>query len=157
MNILPRKPPTCDDLDILAKTIYGEARGEGDLGREAVGGTIINRWQSGKWFNGKDINNDGFESIAEVCQQPWQFSCWNENDPNRQKLLELNLYDNIFRDCLTTSLLVIANSADTQWAGRDKSNGATHYFADYIATPKWAVGKTPCAIIGHHRFFRNIN
>lgn len=153
----PRKPPTCDDLDILAKTIYGESRGELAIGREAVGCVVINRWQSGKWFNGTDTNNDGMESIAEVCRQPWQFSCWNENDPNLPQLLALNLYNSVFRDCIEVALHVIKNSNDARWAGRDESRGATHYHAAGIPTPKWAIGKTPVAIIGKHLFFNNIS
>lgn len=145
----PRKPPFAADLDILAKTIYGEARGEGALGREAVACTIINRWQSDKWF--------GAPSIALVCQKPWQFSCWNKDDPNLAKMEALTLLDATFRDCIGIALTVIANSSDARWAGRDKSRGATHYFADTIAAPKWAGGKKPCAIIGHHKFFKDVD
>ena len=155
--IKPRKPPTCDDLDILAKTIYGESRGEGNLGMEAVGCVVINRWKSGKWFNGTDTNNDGYESIAEVCKQPWQFSCWNSDNPGLLEMVSCNLYNAPFRDCITIALLVIANSGDARWTGRDKSNGATHYYSDRIPPPKWAMGKSPCQIIGHHRFFKDIN
>ena len=163
MTIPPRKIPDCHDLDILAKTIYGEARGEGNLGREAVGCTIINRWKSGKWYNGYDTNNDGMESIAEVCQQivpksKWyQYSAWNADNPKLAEINACNLYNAVFRECVAIAMLVIANSADQRWAARDKSNSATHYFADYIATPVWAAGKKPCAIIGRHRFFANIN
>lgn len=161
-TIAHRKIPDCHDLDILAKTIYGEARGEGNLGREAVGCTVINRWRSGKWFNGYDTNNDGVESIAEVCQQivpnsKWhQYSCWNADNPALGEIKNCNLYNAVFRDCVTMALHVIANSADARWAGRDESKGATHYHAEYIATPVWAVGKKPCAIVGKHRFFRDI-
>lgn len=155
--IPPRKIPDCHDLDILAKTIYGEARGESAIGREAVGCVIINRWRSGKWYNGTDTNNDGLESIEEVCRQPLQFSCWNKNDPNLPQLLALNLYNSVFRDCVEVALHVIKNSGDARWAGRDDTKGSTHYYAVSIATPKWAVGKTPAAIIGKHRFFNNIS
>lgn len=161
--IKPRKIPDCHDLDILAKTIYGEARGEGLLGMEAVACTVINRWRSGKWFNGYDTNNDGVESIAEVCQQivpgsKWhQYSCWNLDNHGLEEMNGCNLYSAPFRECVTVALLVIANSADSRWEGRDKSSAATHYYADYIATPKWAAGKKPCAIVGKHKFFTGIN
>ena len=50
------------DIDILARTIYGEARGEIDEGKRAVGLCILNRYKSKKWFSAN--------TIAEVCQKP---------------------------------------------------------------------------------------
>ena len=38
------------DFEIMAKTIYGEARGESRQGQTAVACVIFNRFRSGKWF-----------------------------------------------------------------------------------------------------------
>lgn len=46
-----------DDLQILARTLFGEARGEGDEGLEAVACVIINRFNAKKWFTGYDVLN----------------------------------------------------------------------------------------------------
>ena len=54
------------DLDILARTIYGEARGEKTVGKKAIACVVLNRYKSGKWFAGK--------TIAETCQKIYQFS-----------------------------------------------------------------------------------
>ena len=43
------------DIDILARTIYGEARGEKTAGKKAVACVIMNRYKSKKWFAGKTI------------------------------------------------------------------------------------------------------
>ena len=43
------------DVDILARTIYGEARGESEIGKRAVASVILNRYKSGKWFAGDTI------------------------------------------------------------------------------------------------------
>ncbi|VVO24210.1 hypothetical protein PS723_04459 [Pseudomonas fluorescens] len=62
--------------DILARTLWGEARGEGLAGQIAVAWTIRNRVNDGKaksWWG---------EGYAGVCLKAWQFSCWNKNDPN---------------------------------------------------------------------------
>lgn len=71
------------DTDILARTIYGEARGESISGQEAIASVILNRVafakRRGRYWWGN--------TIAGVCLAPWQFSCWNENDPNR-KIIE---------------------------------------------------------------------
>lgn len=67
MNISPSA------LDTLTKTIWGEARGEGREGMIAVAWVILNRASIGGWWG---------NSIETVCLKPWQFSCWNANDPN---------------------------------------------------------------------------
>ena len=53
------------DVEILAKTLYGEARGEGYNGLLAVATVIYNR-----------AKGDKFKFI-KVCLQAKQFSCWN--------------------------------------------------------------------------------
>ena len=69
------------DFEIMAKTIYGEARGETREGQIAVACVIFNRFRSGKWFSAK--------TLAGVCLKPLQFSCWNKSDPNSQILANL--------------------------------------------------------------------
>jgi hypothetical protein len=62
-----------DDKQLLALTIYGEARGEVYKGLIAVGSVILERVAHRGW--------DG-DTIKEVCLMPWQFSCFLPNDPN---------------------------------------------------------------------------
>lgn len=131
---------TPHDLDILARTIYGEARGETAEGKIAVGRVIINRWKSGKWFAGK--------TIAETCQKPWQFSAWNENDPNRAKLLAAT------PEKLANSIR--AAKAAEAGEGPEWLQGCTHYHTTAVK-PKWADGHKPVGQIGSHLFYRNIN
>ena len=59
---------TLPDLDIAARTLWGEARGEADEGMEAVMVTIVNRWRSPKF------RLDA--TLSGTCQRPKQFSCW---------------------------------------------------------------------------------
>ncbi len=66
------------DKQVMALTIYGEARGEPTEGKIAVGSVILERVDHRDW--------DG-KTIHEVCLKPWQFSCFNLRDPNREKLL----------------------------------------------------------------------
>jgi spore germination cell wall hydrolase CwlJ-like protein len=65
---------------IMALTIYGEARGESDAGKVAVGSVILERVDHRAW--------DG-RTVQEVCLRKWQFSCFLENDPNFGKLLNI--------------------------------------------------------------------
>ena len=69
-----------DDAQLMALTIYGEARGESYDGKVSVGTVILERVDHRDW--------DG-KTIKEVCLKKWQFSCYNENDPNRGKLLNI--------------------------------------------------------------------
>ena len=66
------------EVDVLARTIWGEARGEGKEGMEAVASVILNRTEIAKRLDGYWWGN----TIIQVCQKPYQFSCWNKLDPN---------------------------------------------------------------------------
>lgn len=131
-------PFGANDLWITASTIWGEARGEPVEGQYAVAHVILNRSVRRKL------------SPAQVCQQPWQFSCWLKNDPNMMKMLMLDLGNPVFCRLVRIALEVLS--------GYHASNvgSAAHYYADSIVAPAWAVGQTPVAHIGHHLFFEGI-
>lgn len=134
------KPITFEDLETLARTCWGEARGEPMEGKIAVAAVILNRWRSGRWFAGR--------TIAETCTKPYQFSCWLESDPNRTKLLAVDLRDRMFRECVAAALQAIG--------GEDPTDGSTHYHALHVR-PAWARDKTPTRVIAHHLFYRGID
>lgn len=75
------------ELDTLAQTIWGEARQEGTKGMIAVGNVIKNRAEANKKMFGQGIKG--------VALKPKQFSCWNEGDPNREKLKDILQYDKL--------------------------------------------------------------
>ena len=50
----------------------GEAEAKDIDDAQAIAHVIVNRMRLPNWP----------DSAAEVCLQPWQFSCWNKNDPN---------------------------------------------------------------------------
>lgn len=129
--------------DVLARTIWGEARAESQAGMEAVASVVLNRVavaqrRGGYWWGG---------DIISVCQKPYQFSCWNRSDPNYPKLIAVRA-DNIhFATCLRIARRAIAGAL------ADRTGGATHYHADYVA-PYWAAGQKPTIIIGRHLFYK---
>ena len=129
------------DLLALARTIYGEARGEPPAGREAVGHVIMKR-----------VKGDGFpNTVSEVCRQPKQFSCWSEGDPNR-RLIEPILpgANPVFDECLATAERVMSGAA------ADTTAGATHYCSKMIAQPAWAKDAILTTEIGTLKFYRNV-
>ena len=132
--------------DVLARTLWGEARGERDasLAMKAVANVVLNRRRKNTWWG---------KTITEVCRKPWQFSCWNAGDPNLSKLLRVESSDRQFAIALG-----IARQAVSGDLGSDPTQGATHYYADSLHTvPTWARGRSPCALIGRHRFYRDID
>lgn len=131
------------DIVYVARTIWGEARGESQLGKVAVGWVIRNRRDSGKWF--------GQGTLTNICLRPWQFSCWNENDPNSQKALDVELDDPLLQKCLHAALTALHGMES------DPTSGATHYYVAGTPEPDWAKGKTPTCTIGVHRFFADID
>ncbi len=66
-----------DDRQLFAITMYGEARGETDMGRIAQGSVVLERVEHREW--------DG-TTVKEVCLMPRQFSCFLPNDKNFPKL-----------------------------------------------------------------------
>lgn len=129
------------DVQIFARTIYGEARGEykkyGRQALEAVGLVIMNRSKQRK------------QTITKVCLQPYQFSCWNEGDPNKEKILSVTTADKTFIVCLEVAGDLIGGKIS------DFLNGANHYYSDTMKEPPyWAKGQKPVAKVGHHIFFK---
>lgn len=128
------EPVTEYDIDILARTLVGEAITEGERGMEAVACVVKNRAK----YSGK--------SLAYECKKPWQFSCWNAPDLKRNKIDVLS-YDN-------ENLVKARNVARKVMSSSDDITiGATHYFADYIKPPYWADPSRFTVQIGVHRFF----
>lgn len=128
------------DIDTMARTMVGEARGEGLIGMQAVANVILNRVSKESWYG---------LTPTEVCRKPYQFSCWNKNDPNKLIIEALGTDKSIFRDALDIAQKVLDGDL------ADITHGATHY--KVIGTiASWANGKTPCAVIGHHEFYNNI-
>lgn len=133
------------EIDILARTIYGEARGESVRGKEAVACVILNRVNRAKQRSGYWWGN----SVKQVCLKPWQFSCWNENDPNRDKILSVEAGHKVFDTCLRIARRALSGCLE------DPTDGATHYHNENV-NPPWARGKPACAEIGRHLFYNDI-
>lgn len=127
------------DVDTLARTVWGEARGEGIAGMAAVAAVVMNRSKRPGWW-GKDVGS--------VCLQPLQFSCWNKDDVNLSKLTAVDHTDQQF-----FWAMLLAKAAVDGALG-DPTNGAVNYYARGTPEPSWALGMSPCAIIGNHMFFR---
>jgi spore germination cell wall hydrolase CwlJ-like protein len=126
-----------NDLEVVASTIWGEARGEGVKGMTAVGCVIQNRVNIGGWFG---------NCPREVCLKLFQFSAWNTDNPNRPRMLSVTMADPDYR--IATS---IANSVLTGTLN-DITDGADSYEVRGTGA-YWAKNLTPVAQIGKHDFY----
>jgi N-acetylmuramoyl-L-alanine amidase len=134
-------PPsyTDDDIDAVARTIWGEARGEGVLGMRAVAHVIANRVHRPCWWG---------TTWRSVCWKARQFSCWNTGDVNKARMATLTFSDAAFRQAYAIAASVMAGlDAD------DITGGADHYHADSV-TPEWRDEAKRTGSIGHHVFYR---
>lgn len=129
--------PARSEVDVMARTIWGEAQGEGFLGMRAAAHVINNRKNSEDWP----------DTIELVCKQPYQFSVWNDNDPNLSKIEDVEDGDVLFDMAQAISERVLSGY-DT-----DITGGADHYHAVYV-DPDWADDDKITARIGLHIFYK---
>ena len=127
-------------IEVLAKTIYGEARGElskyGMNSLIAIGNVVINRCKK----SGKTVEGE--------CMKPRQFSCWNKNDPNYNIIQNIDVGDKIYKICLDIADKIINGTQ------ADVTNGADHYYSKTINSPYWAKGKKKILEIGNHVYYK---
>jgi len=134
---------TRDDVAYGAATVWGEARGESFEGKVAVAKVLFNRVADQRWP----------KTLKEVATQRMQFSCWNDNDPNKAKVVGVVNRIKEYRDLDEVILDCLAALATAYASGPDMTEGANHYHTDSIQA-YWSKGKTPSAKIGRHLFFK---
>ncbi len=113
-----------NDLYLLAKCVYAEARGESYVGQVAVAAVILNRVKSSQFPN----------TIAGVIYQPWAFTAVNDG--------QINLEPN----------QTAYNAARDALNGWDPTYGALFYYNPATATNKWIWSKKTTVTIGKHVF-----
>lgn len=112
------------DVDLLAKIISAESRGEPYQGQVAVGAVILNRIEHPSFPN----------TLAGVIYQPGAFSC---------------LYDGGVNAPVADSAYRAARDAIN---GNDPSGGAVYYYNPAKSTNKWIFSRPVITVIGSHRF-----
>ena len=111
-------------VELLARVISAEARGEPYSGQVAVGAVILNR-----------VEHPSFPStIAGVVYQPGAFTC---------------MVDGQFDEPVADSARRAARDALN---GADPSGGAIYYFNPSTATSSWIWSRPLIITIGNHRF-----
>ena len=112
------------DVDLLARIISAESRGEPYAGQVAVGAVILNR-----------ISHPSFpNTLAGVIYQPGAFSCLNDGGINAP------VADSAYK------------AARDAINGSDPSGGAIYYYNPAKSTSKWIFSRKVITTIGKHRF-----
>lgn len=114
------------DVQLIARAINGEARGEPYEGQVAVGAVILNRVKSSKFPN----------TISGVIYEPGAFTAVADGQIN-VPISEGSTVVKAARDALN---------------GWDPTGGAIYYFNPDTATNKWIWSRPLIKTIGKHRF-----
>ena len=129
------------EREVVAATLWGEARNQDEQGMRAVACVIANRART---------RYRRCASAREVCLDRWQFSCWNAGDPNLPKMLAVARQpDRAFGRALALADALLAGALT------DITRGARHYHTSRV-TPSWARGRSPCAVWGDHLFYNDV-
>lgn len=112
------------NLNLLARLVYGEARGEPYTGQVAVAAVVLNRVKSSSFPN----------TVSGVIYQAGAFSVVNDG--------QINLTPN----------QTAYNAARDALNGWDPSYGSIYYFNPNTATSSWIWSRPHVITIGNHRF-----
>lgn len=116
------------DVQLIARAINGEARGEPYEGQVAVGAVILNRVNDSRFPN----------TIAGVIYQPGAFTAVADGQIN------VPIDEN-------STVVKAAQDALNGW---DPTDGAVYYFNPDTATNDWIWSRPLIKTIGKHRFCR---
>jgi len=112
------------DLELLARLIHGEARGESYTGKVAVAAVVLNRVESPRFPN----------TLSGVIYQKHAFTAVSDGQ------IHLTPDESAYR---------AARDALNGW---DPTGGALYYYNPAKTTDDWIYSRTVVAVIGNHRF-----
>lgn len=123
---LAKNSSSTSDVQLMARAINGEARGEPYEGQVAVGAVILNRVKSSSFPN----------TISGVIYQSGAFTAVADGQINVP----------------IAAGSTVVKAAQDAMNGWDPSGGALYYFNPATATNKWIWSRPLIKIIGKHRF-----
>ena len=123
---LAQSPSGRGDLQLMARAVNGEARGEPYEGQVAVAAVILNRVKSASFPN----------SVAGVIYQPGAFTAVSDGQIN----VAIAEGSTVYKAC------------EDAMNGWDPTGGALYYFNPDTATSAWIWSRPLIKTIGKHRF-----
>lgn len=125
-NVSLAKTANTSDIQLMARAINGEARGEPYEGQVAVGAVILNRVKDSRFPN----------SISGVIYQAGAFTAVSDGQINAAISEGSTVY----------------KAAQDAMNGWDPTGGCVYYFNPATATNKWIWSRPLVKTIGKHRF-----
>lgn len=133
---------------VLIATLIGEAGGEGERGMQSVMNVIQNRGNQQK----KD-----FSKLKAVALQTKQFSMWNSTGRKDKDIVahvrEMKQSEKWNNNVWQQAINIVLKAEKNQLP--DITKGATHYHTRSVH-PNWSHKKFPVAVIGTHKFYKNV-
>lgn len=120
------KTSNSSDIQLMARAINGEARGEPYEGQVAVGAVILNRVKDSRFPN----------TISGVIYQSGAFTAVADGQINAAISEDSTVY----------------KAAQDAMNGWDPTSGCVYYFNPATATNKWIWSRPLVKTIGKHRF-----
>lgn len=114
------------DMELLARLVYAEGRGEPYEGQVAIAAVVLNRVASDEFPN----------TVREVIYAPNAFSPVHDG--------------NLTHKSNESTRKAVQDAVN----GKDPSNGSLYFFNPDTATSKWIWSRPATVEIGNHRFAR---
>ena len=113
-----------EEVELLTRVIYGEARGEDFEGQVAVGAVVLNRLKDPRFP----------KTMRAIIYQSGAFTAVTD------KQIHLEPDDQAYK------------AAEAALSGLDPTNGAIYYYNPRIATDRWIKSRPVIKRIGNHTF-----
>lgn len=148
--IIPLHPlnfmiPDDNELNLLTRVVYGEARGETAEDQANIVHSIINRSADKKRRYGG--------TIRDILLKPKAYSCLNPDDPNYPILLSLSKDSPEYKKIHS---IVRETYSSRMNGGPDPTQGATHYHTKDV-DPKWNTAAKKMIKLGNHKFWTGVD
>jgi N-acetylmuramoyl-L-alanine amidase len=114
------------DMELLARLVYAEGRGEPYEGQVAIAAVVLNRVASPQFPN----------TVREVIFAPNAFSPVQDG--------------NLSRKSNESTRKAVRDAVN----GKDPTNGSLYFFNPKTATSNWIWSRKQTVVIGNHRFAR---
>ena len=118
--------------DEIARTLWAEARGEGEEGMRCVATVLWNRAVSVNPYETDEL------TLVKVAKKRYQFSCWNMGEAPLGTGRTWEMALRIQNEMLGRKFEPLG-----EW---------THYYNPRLASPRWGNKMLNVKVIGNHKF-----
>lgn len=128
-------------INVVARTLWMEARGEGDIGLNMVMTVIWNRAGGNP------------EHLVEKCLERKQFSCWNNISNKTPRTYSIKFPKSALagKECSTWNKCQKLATSAIEGTFTPVNNYWNSYYNPHKCNPDWGSQLTKATMVGHHR------